>query len=260
MKRSIVVTLLSVLAVAAVIRQSHAQRRGAEHPGAIESTDQPVTAETPLKIDDVLQVQWGGRWWAARVLSLEADGKVKVHFIGWEKRWEEIVPRSRLQLDPRAEEKAMASRGGRTDTGGTARRKPVAQGATAAEVQEHYAGVDDETRGFIENSNRGFAKSGLWIPHSAIEALPPEQLTQKLDGWLKTIEGPVGRNQCQAIEALGAARCKEAVPRLLEIATDPNQRDNRTRWLATRALGRITGRVGVEDMLDIIFPNFCIGK
>jgi len=30
--------------------------------------------------------------------------------------------------------------------------------------------------------------------------------------------------------------------------------------LAARALGRITGRVGVEDVLDIIFREFCIGK
>jgi tRNA modification GTPase len=30
--------------------------------------------------------------------------------------------------------------------------------------------------------------------------------------------------------------------------------------LATRALGRITGRVDVEDLLDIIFSQFCIGK
>jgi tRNA modification GTPase len=30
--------------------------------------------------------------------------------------------------------------------------------------------------------------------------------------------------------------------------------------LATRALGRITGRVNVEDILDIIFRDFCIGK
>ncbi|HEY5210911.1 MAG TPA: tRNA uridine-5-carboxymethylaminomethyl(34) synthesis GTPase MnmE [Stellaceae bacterium] len=29
---------------------------------------------------------------------------------------------------------------------------------------------------------------------------------------------------------------------------------------ATRALGRITGRVDVEDMLDVIFREFCIGK
>jgi tRNA modification GTPase len=30
--------------------------------------------------------------------------------------------------------------------------------------------------------------------------------------------------------------------------------------LAARALGRITGRVGVEDLLDLIFAEFCIGK
>ena len=30
--------------------------------------------------------------------------------------------------------------------------------------------------------------------------------------------------------------------------------------VAARALGRITGRVDVEDMLDIIFRDFCIGK
>jgi len=30
--------------------------------------------------------------------------------------------------------------------------------------------------------------------------------------------------------------------------------------LAVRALGRITGRVGVEDILDLVFSEFCIGK
>jgi len=30
--------------------------------------------------------------------------------------------------------------------------------------------------------------------------------------------------------------------------------------LATRALGKITGRVDVEDLLDVIFRDFCIGK
>lgn len=30
--------------------------------------------------------------------------------------------------------------------------------------------------------------------------------------------------------------------------------------MAARAIGRITGRVGVEDMLDIVFGDFCIGK
>ncbi len=30
--------------------------------------------------------------------------------------------------------------------------------------------------------------------------------------------------------------------------------------LAARAIGRITGRVDVEDILDVIFREFCIGK
>jgi len=30
--------------------------------------------------------------------------------------------------------------------------------------------------------------------------------------------------------------------------------------LALRSLGRITGMVGVEDILDTLFAQFCIGK
>lgn len=30
--------------------------------------------------------------------------------------------------------------------------------------------------------------------------------------------------------------------------------------IAARGLGRITGRVDVEDLLDVIFADFCIGK
>jgi tRNA modification GTPase len=29
---------------------------------------------------------------------------------------------------------------------------------------------------------------------------------------------------------------------------------------AARALGRLTGRVDVEDIFDVIFRDFCIGK
>jgi tRNA modification GTPase len=30
--------------------------------------------------------------------------------------------------------------------------------------------------------------------------------------------------------------------------------------IAARAVGRLTGRVDVEDVLDVIFRDFCIGK
>ena len=30
--------------------------------------------------------------------------------------------------------------------------------------------------------------------------------------------------------------------------------------VAVRALGQLTGRVDVEDLLDVVFSDFCIGK
>ncbi len=52
--------------------------------------------------------------------------------------------------------------------------------------------------------------------------------------------------------------CLEALRRSLE-APLPELAAEDLR-LATRALGRITGRVDVEDLLDVIFRDFCIGK
>ena len=57
----------------------------------------------------------------------------------------------------------------------------------------------------------------------------------------------------QALEACRASLDRFAEASLPELAAE----DLRA---ATRALGRITGRVDVEDMLDIIFREFCIGK
>lgn len=52
--------------------------------------------------------------------------------------------------------------------------------------------------------------------------------------------------------------CREAVDRALNgAAPELVAEDVR---LAARAIGRITGRVDVEDVLDVVFREFCIGK
>mgnify|MGYP000156250606 FL=1 len=52
--------------------------------------------------------------------------------------------------------------------------------------------------------------------------------------------------------------CREALARA-EAAELPELVAEELR-LALRALGRVTGRVDVEDLLDIVFSDFCIGK
>ncbi len=52
--------------------------------------------------------------------------------------------------------------------------------------------------------------------------------------------------------------CAEALGRALEAALPELAAEDLR--LAMRALGRITGRVDVEDLLDLIFRDFCIGK
>jgi tRNA modification GTPase len=53
-------------------------------------------------------------------------------------------------------------------------------------------------------------------------------------------------------------QCREALQRsraadLPELAAEDLR-------LAAKALGRLTGRVDVEEILDVVFRDFCIGK
>jgi tRNA modification GTPase len=57
----------------------------------------------------------------------------------------------------------------------------------------------------------------------------------------------------RALEDCVAALARFARAALPELAAEDLR-------LAVRALGRITGRVDVEDMLDVLFREFCIGK
>jgi tRNA modification GTPase len=69
-------------------------------------------------------------------------------------------------------------------------------------------------------------------------------------------EGPMPLTRARHRAALHA--CREALGRAATAgAAELVAEDLR---LATRALGRITGRVDVEDVLDVIFREFCIGK
>jgi hypothetical protein len=65
-----------------------------------------VTDEAPLKVGDAVQVEWYGQWWTGEVLGLEGDN-VRIHYRGFDSRWDETVPRSRLRLGQAESEPAF---------------------------------------------------------------------------------------------------------------------------------------------------------
>lgn len=97
------------------------------------------------------------------------------------------------------------------------------------------------------------------VPVSAAtgEGIPEllASLEARVTGLLEVYSAPAltrARHRAALVE------CAEALARSLEAeAPELTAEDLR---LAARALGRITGRVDVEDILDVIFRDFCIGK
>ena len=57
----------------------------------------------------------------------------------------------------------------------------------------------------------------------------------------------------EALETALAALWRSLAAQLPELRAE----DLRLAW---RSLGRITGRLDVEDLLDVIFRDFCLGK
>ncbi|MEQ8194501.1 MAG: tRNA uridine-5-carboxymethylaminomethyl(34) synthesis GTPase MnmE [Rhodospirillales bacterium] len=118
-------------------------------------------------------------------------------------------------------------------------------------------------------------KADLAAPVPPLEARGREALavSVKTGAGVDALLAALGREvaaRCRLGEAPAITRerhrkaltdCLEALKRVLA-ATDPADPElvAEDLRLAVRALGRITGRVDVEDLLDVIFRDFCIGK
>jgi tRNA modification GTPase len=97
-------------------------------------------------------------------------------------------------------------------------------------------------------------------------ALPISALTgEGIDGLLSSLGERVAQTYQLETPALTRARHRQALEDCaLSLrrglgASLPELRAEDLR-LALRSLGRITGTVDVEDLLDVIFRDFCIGK
>lgn len=51
------------------------------------------------KVGDHAQVLWGGKWWSAQVLAVNAKGnKCKIHYKGYGSKWDEWVGPNRIRI------------------------------------------------------------------------------------------------------------------------------------------------------------------
>jgi hypothetical protein len=57
-----------------------------------------ITNATPLSPGQHLHCEQDGKWWDAEVVHVMNDGRVKVHYTGWERSWDEAVTRNRLRF------------------------------------------------------------------------------------------------------------------------------------------------------------------
>ena len=98
------------------------------------------------------------------------------------------------------------------------------------------------------------AKTGLGI--EALAAAVTEAAKDRMESGPGFSDGSVVLTRARhraALEECHAALIRAAGAGQLELKAEDLR-------LAARALGRITGRVDVEDVLDLIFKEFCIGK
>ena len=109
------------------------------------------------------------------------------------------------------------------------------------------------------------------IPHNptvdgrtalGLSVLTGQGMEALLDKLGERVAGPDGSSEQPVLTRLrhrrGLEDCLQCLTRFAQApGVELGAEDLR---LAAQALGRITGRVGVEDILDVIFAEFCIGK
>lgn len=148
----------------------------------------------------------------------------------------------------------------------------VVESAKVSEIDERTTALVDEDALFVVNKCDWAAPAGP-VVINGITAIPISALTGAgISELLKRLETEVAR-RWGAGEGVALTRVRhrhaleQCTACLQRVATADAEYVNQHSEtvaedlrLAIRELGRITGRVDVEDILDVIFRDFCIGK
>jgi tRNA modification GTPase len=99
-----------------------------------------------------------------------------------------------------------------------------------------------------------------FIPISAAKGVGLDEFLQQLEHHVERFFGMESSLITRERHRFDLTATKEALERALTADSSNEELLAEELRLASRALGRLTGKVDVEDVLDVIFRDFCIGK
>lgn len=131
-------------------------------------------------------------------------------------------------------------------------KPPVSPARPAGDWQ---ARLNEDQRAVVEWTDRQFRG---FLDYRRPEDFPEAERADLEARLLRALKGPQNREYFEAINTLGAMGARQAVAALAEIAFDRREKNNRDRWMATRALGLIGDPSVVPQMIHLIYlsnPN-----
>ena len=64
----------------------------------VTAIGKPVDADSVVEVGTKLVGDWAGKWQPVKVLAVNADGTIRIHWEGWSEQWDEDAVRSRLRF------------------------------------------------------------------------------------------------------------------------------------------------------------------
>ena len=69
-----------------------------EEGNPVEPSGIRFEPETPLEVGAIVLSYSQERWWRAEVVAIEDDDMVRLHYPGWDSKWDVSVPKNELQV------------------------------------------------------------------------------------------------------------------------------------------------------------------
>ena len=139
--------------------------------------------------------------------------------------------KSKKKLDATAPESRPASPETRQPDGNKGEKTGEKKPDAAAPEASNDKLLDEPQRLYRDWTETTFADL---FNASLLQQIGSAVKAEKEENWLDELATLEGRERIPAINGLAALRTKKAVPDLLKVATDREEKDNRDRWMAVR--------------------------